>query len=53
MFVRGRFDRALHRAIVRRLMLGLLMALVAIVAGWTLVPPSMVVDKATQEWYSR
>ncbi|HYM91251.1 MAG TPA: hypothetical protein VEW91_06420 [bacterium] len=45
--------RALRRAIAKRLVLGFLMALFAIVAGWMLVPPDMGVDKATVEWYTR
>ena len=35
------------------LVLGLLITVFAIVAGWVLVSPAMVTDKATQEWYSQ
>jgi len=40
-------------AIARRVVLGLLMTIFAIVAGWVLVSPAMVTDKATQEWYTQ
>lgn len=53
MFGLRRPDRTLHQAIARRLVLGFLMALFAIAAGWMLVPPDVGVDKATQEWYTR
>lgn len=46
------FPRTLYRAVGRRLVLGLLMALVAIVAGWTLVPPQVGTDAATVYWYT-
>jgi hypothetical protein len=46
-------SRALRVAIARRLALGLLMTVVAIVAGWTLVSPAVMTDAATQEWYTQ
>ena len=44
---------ALRPSVVRPLVLGLLITVFAIVAGWVLVSPAMVTDKATQEWYSQ
>ncbi len=46
-------SRALRVAIARRLALGLLMTVVAIVAGRTLVSPAVMTDAATQEWYTQ
>lgn len=45
-------SRTLGRAIGKRLVLGLLMTLLAIVAGWTLVPPQLGTDAATVYWYT-
>ena len=42
----------MRRAIGKRLLLGLLMTLVAMLAGWTLVPPEVGTDAATVYWYS-
>jgi hypothetical protein len=44
--------RTLRRAVGRRLVLGLLMTLLAMVAGWTLVPPQVGTDAATVYWYT-
>jgi len=46
------FPRTLCRALGRRLVLGLLMTLLALVAGWTLVPPQVGTDAATVYWYT-
>ena len=37
--------------IKKRLVLGLIMALIAIMSGWAL-PPNVIADKATQEYYT-
>ena len=42
----------MRRAVGKRLLLGLLMALVAMVAGWTLVPPEVGTDAQTVYWYT-
>ncbi len=44
---------ALRAAIGKRLALGLLMTLFAIVSGWMLVPPELGTDQATVDWYTR
>ena len=41
-----------HPWVRKRLLLGLVMALIAIVVGWFL-PPRAVVDRATEEWYTQ
>jgi hypothetical protein len=48
----GGFLRALRRAVGRRLVLGLLITLLATVAGWTLVPPQLGTDAAAVYWYT-
>jgi hypothetical protein len=45
--------RAFRAAIGKRLALGLLMALFAIVAGWMLIPPEAGTDQATVDWYTQ
>ena len=47
------WSRSVRAAIGKRLALGLMMALFAIVAGWVLVPPEASTDQATIDWYSR
>ena len=42
----------MRRGIAKRLLLGLLITLVAILAGWTLVPPEVGTDAATVYWYT-
>ncbi len=42
----------MRKGIAKRLLLGLLMALVAMVAGWTLVPPEVGTDAKTVYWYT-
>lgn len=46
------FSPTLGRAIGKRLVLGLLMTLLAMAAGWTLVPPQVGTDAATVYWYT-
>jgi len=36
----------------KRLLLGLFMLVVSILSGWSL-PPHLVVDKATRDWYTQ
>ncbi len=43
---------AFRAAVGKRLALGLLMALFAIVSGWMLVPPELGTDPATVDWYT-
>ncbi len=43
---------ALRAAIGKRLALGLLMTLFAIVSGWMLIPPELGTDQATVDWYT-
>ncbi len=45
-------SRTLRQAVGRRLLLGLLMTVVALVAGWALVPPQVGTDAATVYWYT-
>jgi hypothetical protein len=45
-------SRAVRASLAKRLMLGLLMAMIAIVSGWFL-SPKVGTDKATQEWYTQ
>lgn len=44
--------RTLRRAIGKRVILGLLLALVATAVGWTLVPPQVGTDARTVYWYT-
>ncbi len=44
---------AFRAAIGKRLALGILMAVFAIVAGWILVPPEAGTDQATIDWYTQ
>jgi hypothetical protein len=46
-------SRPFRAAVARRLALGLLMALFAIVSGWMLIPPEAATDQATVDWYTR
>lgn len=45
-------SRAMRVSLAKRLLLGLLMAAVAIVSGWFL-SPNLGTDRATQEWYTQ
>lgn len=49
---RGERSRTLRRAIGKRLVLALLMTIIAMIAGWTLVPPEVGTDAATVYWYT-
>ena len=49
---RGECSRTLRRAIGKRLVLALLMTIIAMIAGWTLVPPEVGTDAATVYWYT-
>lgn len=40
------------RFVGRRLLLGLLISLIAMVLGWTLVPPEVGTDAKTVYWYT-
>lgn len=54
MSVRRIRSRSFRAGIGKRLVLGLLMALFAIVSGWILVPPEISpIDQATMDWYTR
>ena len=46
-------SRAFRAAIGKRVVLGLLVTLFAIVAGWMLVPPEAGTDQATVDWYTQ
>ncbi len=46
-------SRPFRAAVGKRLALGLLMTLFAIVSGWMLMPPEAGTDQATVDWYTR
>lgn len=46
-------SRPFRAAVAKRLALGLLMTLFAIVSGWMLMPPEAGTDQATVDWYTR
>jgi hypothetical protein len=46
-------SRAFRAALGKRLALGLVMALFAIIAGWMLIPPEAGTDQATVDWYTQ
>lgn len=46
-------SRAFRAAVGKRLALGLLMTLFAIIAGWMLIPPEAGTDQATVDWYTQ
>jgi hypothetical protein len=45
--------RGLRATLGKRLALGLLMTVFAIVAGWMLLPPEAATDQAIIDWYSQ
>ncbi|HKV44342.1 MAG TPA: hypothetical protein VJT32_06660 [bacterium] len=45
-------SRVVRASLAKRLLLGLLMAVIAIVSGWFL-SPKVGTDRATQEWYTQ
>ena len=45
-------SRTICRAVGKRLLLGLLLVLLAQVAGWILFPPEIGTDAATVYWYT-
>lgn len=46
-------SRPFRAAVAKRLALGFLMALFAIVSGWMLIPPEAATDQATVDWYTQ
>jgi hypothetical protein len=52
MFNRRVRSRVFRAALGKRLVLGLLIALFAIIAGWVLIPPEAGTDQATVDWYT-
>jgi hypothetical protein len=46
-------SREFRAAVGKRMLLGFLIVVVAILTGWVLVPPEAGTDQATVDWYSQ